>query len=255
MTHRNLGDTKHMGFLRSLATRSLWLFRRRRSGAPVPSRGQPSDDRQNPGRAASPGALGPTLGRFTAQSLVASLKAREATVSRTYDTRSKAVSSLEQLGSAAVPALLTAIDHEEKEVREMTAWTLGRIGDPRALDSLVACLHDTSSKVRRAAVCALGRIGHKNSTPAVLTALRDQDPFVCFDAAEALGKFGDEQALRPLMELAGTANSFAEVKQKIPPLQELAADTVVEWQGKRWSLARDNIPAYASAAINALERS
>jgi HEAT repeat protein len=60
-------------------------------------------------------------------------------------------------------------------VRTIAAEALGKIGDERAANSLIACLNDDYSRMRKA-------------------------------AAEALGKFADYRALTPVLHLAQTDN-------------------------------------------------
>ena len=108
----------------------------------------------------------------------------------------------------------------------MAAIALGKIGDKRAVESLIAALRDTNSDVRENAAKALGRIGWKpvNQTersiylmalqewdevvkigaPAIaplIAVLRDEDANVRRNAAKDLGKIGDKRAVEPLIAI------------------------------------------------------
>ncbi len=79
------------------------------------------------------------------------------------------------IGAPAVPPLLSALDDPDGNVRRGAVWTLGQIGDPRAVPFLISMLEDTAGdmfgigeRVCDAAAEALERIG----TPEALAAVR-----------------------------------------------------------------------------------
>ena len=63
-------------------------------------------------------------------------------------------SSRERTGSL----LLELLHDERPEVRRMAAESLGKIGDPRAADSILPLIHDPAAIVREASVLAMGRV-------------------------------------------------------------------------------------------------
>ena len=48
--------------------------------------------------------------------------------------------------SKTVDLLIEALQHEHPRVREKAAWILGRIGDPRAVEALIATLQDPNPR-------------------------------------------------------------------------------------------------------------
>jgi HEAT repeat protein len=66
------------------------------------------------------------------------------------------------------------------------ARALGQIGDPRALDALVAALRNTCYGARVAAIEALAQIGDRRALEPLTAALGDGDPCVRLAAAAAL---------------------------------------------------------------------
>ena len=78
------------------------------------------------------------------------------------------------------------------------AEALGRIGDARAVDPLIAALRDEDIYVVRSAAEALGRIGDARAVDPLIAALRDED--VVRSAAEALGRIGDARAVDALID-------------------------------------------------------
>ncbi|HKY60740.1 MAG TPA: HEAT repeat domain-containing protein [Gemmatimonadota bacterium] len=99
--------------------------------------------------------------------------------------------------SRAVVALITALSDDDPNVRLSAAETLGKFGDPRAVQALIQALRqDPDPKVRAMAAWALGEIEDPAAVSALSTALReDDDPVVRVHAAEALGNIEDALAI------------------------------------------------------------
>jgi HEAT repeat protein len=95
---------------------------------------------------------------------------------------------------AAVPVLTTALQDPDDQVRLYATWALGNIGvgAKAAVPALLEALHDRSQYVRIYAPSALRRIGvaAKVGVPALVTALGDSSARVRFNAANALGVMG-----------------------------------------------------------------
>jgi hypothetical protein len=73
---------------------------------------------------------------------------------------SKAMQALVELGSAAVPSLITAIDNYKNNARIYAVKALAEIGDWRSLDLLIQATQpdELMLSVRRAAIVGLGKI-------------------------------------------------------------------------------------------------
>ncbi|HEC23833.1 MAG TPA: HEAT repeat domain-containing protein [Chloroflexi bacterium] len=105
------------------------------------------------------------------ESLLKDLKAPQ------WRVRQEAIRKLEYLGdTAAVPALMTALEDESQYVRMAAARALGKLGDPAAVPALVGALQDPMFIVRQNAMWALGEIGAgaKEALP-VLEKLASED--------------------------------------------------------------------------------
>ena len=111
------------------------------------------------------------------------------------DVRVNAVVTLGQIESEdVVSVLMEALQDQDEWVRVNAAWTLGQRGE-RAVDAvpiLIRALRDQDEWVRYHAAMALGEIGEgaSNAVPALMHALRDQDKHVRRYAVGALGKIG-----------------------------------------------------------------
>jgi HEAT repeat protein len=109
--------------------------------------------------------------------------------------------ALAAFGALAVPALLELLlDTAHPAARVWAARILGRIGDNRATDALVARLHDRDDLLRMAAAEALGEIRDGRALqPLVRATLRDPAPQVRAHAAGAVAKIEGERALDVLV--------------------------------------------------------
>jgi HEAT repeat protein len=109
--------------------------------------------------------------------------------------------ALTAFGTMATPALLGLLaDPSQGAARVWAARVLGRIGDPRAVDDLVARLHDRDDRLRMAAAEALGSIGDPRALqPIVRATLRDPAPQVRAHAAGAVARIEGERGVDVLV--------------------------------------------------------
>jgi HEAT repeat protein len=98
------------------------------------------------------------------------------------------VSVLEGFGASAVPALIQALSHEEWRAREQAAYLLGFIGTQEAVPALARTLRDAHWQVRFAAVHALGDLGGGAATQALRSMPADPDDRVRTLAARIAAK-------------------------------------------------------------------
>ena len=94
-----------------------------------------------------------------------------------------------------VEPLLRQLHSSDWLVRQSAAESLGRIGDPCAVDGLITALRDDNRLVREEAARVLGEMGDARAVDALLDALRNLNTA---QAARALGRIGDARALEPL---------------------------------------------------------
>lgn len=120
---------------------------------------------------------------------------------RDWRIQVKARERLVNIGKPAVPGLMTALQKKDisPPAKAMTIIALGKIGDPRAVDLLVAALSDANSYTRRCAVEALGKTQDPKGLDPLINALSDKDVTVRQRAVNALGKLNDARASMPLI--------------------------------------------------------
>ncbi len=118
--------------------------------------------------------------------------------------REQAAKRLEELGEPAVLPLLQVLAHGTAGWgTELLIETLGRLGDPRAVEPLIDVLKWESPHARQEAAKALARIGDQRAIGPLINSFRvesgdTEDITAWQDAAMALARFG-EPALGPLV--------------------------------------------------------
>jgi HEAT repeat protein len=79
---------------------------------------------------------------------------------------------------------------------------LGKIGDPRALDTLLEFIEgDANPPLQRVVLRSVGSIGDEQATQTVADRLVAEDPEIRSGAARALGQIGDTRAIDPLTDV------------------------------------------------------
>jgi HEAT repeat protein len=94
------------------------------------------------------------------------------------------------------------LEDEDSSVCWQAAETLGKLGDARAVEPLIAALKEDSG-VGEETVEALGRLGDARAVEPLIAALGDEDWDTCAWAAEALRRIGTPEALAAFEEWAG----------------------------------------------------
>lgn len=119
------------------------------------------------------------------------------------NTRSAAVIALGNLGLPALDALLSTVGTEpDFYIREDITWALVRLGEA-AFAPLVGLLGHIDPAVRHHAAHTLGKIGDRRATDALIAALDDAEPVVISKVAFTLSLFQDEKAVSGLVRLLG----------------------------------------------------
>jgi HEAT repeat protein len=77
---------------------------------------------------------------------------------REIETRWKAAASISKYGAKAVEPLLNYLYDADQNVRILSIWALGRIGNERAIGPISRSLHDDDDIIRIASEGALSRI-------------------------------------------------------------------------------------------------
>jgi len=184
------------------------------------------------------------------------------------------VVALEVIGelqcAEAVPALISIMDGDLREVRRASILALARIRGDKALQKLRACIEDRDGHVRNAAISALGQIGDKTSFPLIMDhiprenyqdvlevtirALLMIDPPMLFSKRDALSP-----AIREIIaRYAGSADMLLALSEDREPSVRLAALSGLgrfpdeRTRARLQKAVRDADPEARKLAINAL---
>jgi len=115
------------------------------------------------------------------------------------EKRHKAEYQLKKLGRKVVPDLISALKHENQNIRYFSARLLGQIGDPRAIPALIEAHKDET--IAYEVTRALATIGGPKVVPTLLKGLKHENEWRRASAAKWLGAIGDSRAIKPLMAL------------------------------------------------------
>ena len=156
-----------------------------------------------------------------------------------YFERQKAAWALVNLGEAAVDEVARALEGGEfSDMRYKSAWILGKIGSPRAVEPLCrALLNDPDHVVREWSAAALEALGREEAISSLVLAMkRDSTRDVRLRAAVALRSLQAAEALRGLLsysepEVRGMAvTGLAKIRHtdSLPDVARLLEDEDVE---------------------------
>jgi HEAT repeat protein len=98
-----------------------------------------------------------------------------------------------------IQVLLTALQDNNRNVRQMGARLLGKIKDPQATIPLIKALDDPEFEVREEASIALRNIKDPQAIEPLVKALNSTNPEVRAHVVKTLGEFKDHRAIEPLM--------------------------------------------------------
>ncbi|HSA60963.1 MAG TPA: HEAT repeat domain-containing protein [Nitrospiraceae bacterium] len=124
--------------------------------------------------------------------------------------------------------LVRALRSQDWIVRMHAAKALGRIKDPKSIQSLIPLLQDKVKAVREETSSTLAAIGEA-AIPALLDTLTHQDWLVRLHAVESLGKTKSQKAVEPLLSALFNDGDSAVREDVIRALGEIGDPQAVEF--------------------------
>lgn len=167
----------------------------------------------------------------------------------TYNSRKTLIARRNEVRDARLrrdlDQLVDALRETDGDIRRLAAWSLGILGDPKAVKPLVRCLdaHDDALKVN--ALHALGKIGDLTVIPRLREIAVGSDEFrVRAAAMAALARLGDASGVASLASIIinpDLSRTYAIAKNRVGPSKRWASHQLVELG------ARDAIPILEQA--------
>jgi putative membrane-bound dehydrogenase-like protein len=118
--------------------------------------------------------------------------------------RRRAIQALADMGEAALPALIRAIDSAASTEKRVNAvWAATRIAGSEARKVARAALRDDNAIVRQAAIHSISVCRDRDAVPLMLLLLHSPDAHNRRATAEALGRLGDAAAIRTILDALG----------------------------------------------------
>ncbi|MBI3893943.1 MAG: HEAT repeat domain-containing protein [Candidatus Wallbacteria bacterium] len=118
----------------------------------------------------------------------------------------EAVSALDAGAPVKLRILRPLLTDPDNRVRANACISLGRLGDRRALDTLVTMLGDANKWHRASACYAIGVLRPPDGAGFLIKGLRDLDPAVRVNAAKALRELADPAAAQTLISAINDRN-------------------------------------------------
>ena len=151
----------------------------------------------------------------------------------------------------AIPTLVGTLKNSSESVREAAAGVLGKIGDTRAVEPLVAALAAEDLQVQHAVRVALDRFvpnwakseAAKQAVPTLVAGLSRRGDKSSRDAAYVLGEIGDVRAVEPLVV------ALADKDVNMRGLAERAL-CAIDPNWTKSEAAQRAVPALVSALVN-----
>src|ERR1700752_3139024 len=151
------------------------------------------------------------LGPVAIKPLVVALKGCDTYVRQSSDkyVRREAAEALGKIGDPrAVESLIAALGRSDSEVQSKAAEALGKIGDARAIEPLIVALQVHDYEVAREAEMALTEFAEAATEP-LITALNDASFDARHKAVRLLGQIGDARAVEPLIAALNRSDNYA----------------------------------------------
>lgn len=151
---------------------------------------------------------------------------------------------LELKASEAVPKIITLLKSENKGLRMLSAYAVGKIHDARAMDPLLKMLETArDEETRGAATFGLGFLGNSKAVPFLENELKNDSQRIRIAAATALGLLsnsaGFDEALKDTYsENTNIRTSAVEAlgvigdKRAAPRLKEMIDDPRLGWKSE-----------------------
>ncbi len=125
-------------------------------------------------------------------------------------------SEIVKLEKFNIDILVRFLGDSDKEIRKQIAWSLGEIGNPKAIQPLYdLMMTEDIHDVIETASKSLGKIGGESVMNLLHVAIHDSNWYVRKCAAETLGTFGTPKSVAPLLEMVDDESLYVQKAVKM----------------------------------------
>ena len=123
--------------------------------------------------------------------------------------RNMAMEVIREIAYDRISLLIPLIEDSHESTRTAIADLLGLIGNPDAVEPLIASLKDTSPHVRSSALASLGKLADERAVGAIEKLLQtESESWVIFSCIKSLERIGGKSATLILLELVKKDDEF-----------------------------------------------
>jgi HEAT repeat protein len=115
--------------------------------------------------------------------------------------RIQAMKAVVHFGEHGVSELLSIIEERNPHTMADVIRVLGRIGDRRAVPSLLMALNFADSELRPGMLEALGLLGDRTALAKIISLLSDTDESIRLSAVRAVQRIPDRRAVKPILAI------------------------------------------------------
>ena len=132
--------------------------------------------------------------------------------------RAQVRETLVHIGSSGLSALLSIVEERNPLTIGDAVKVLGRIGDKRAVPSLLMALEHADSRLRREILEALGLLSDRSALGRIIALFSDPDESVQLSAVQAVQRIPDLRAVRPIIAILHRTQNAALKLQSVNAL-------------------------------------
>ncbi len=141
--------------------------------------------------------------------------------------RAQVRETLVHIGSSGLSALLSIVEERSPLTIGDAVKVLGRIGDKRAVPSLLMALEHADSRLRREILEALGLLGDRSALGKIIALFSDPDESVQLSAVQAVQRIPDLRAVRPIIAILHRTQNAALKLQSVNALATCGSQKAV----------------------------
>lgn len=141
--------------------------------------------------------------------------------------RAQVLETLVHIGKTGLSELLSIVAERNPATICDAVKVLGRIGDKRAVPSLLMAMEHADVRLRRTVLEALGLLGDRSALGKIVAAISDPDESVQLSALQAVQRVPDLRAVKPIISILHSTQNSALKLQSVNALATCGSQKAV----------------------------